>query len=142
MKFTVFLKKGGTVRMCIPDCDIMWEMLRDNDKSKLIFNTNYYVGEKATRDVFLDVRELFGWTSNPNDPSFLVGTMHSSFFNKSIIGIFLYNAGFRKIEFKEGPNDSQISDFQQESKFDDGRLVSGFDNKPLGPISIFLEATK
>ena len=136
------LKRGGTVRMCIPDCDVMWEMLRDNDKSKLLYNTNYYVGEKASRDVLHDVRELFGWTADLNDPKFLVGTMHNAFFNKSIIGVFLYNAGFRDIVFKDGPNDSDIPDFKQESQFDGGKYISGFDNKPLGPISLYVEATK
>jgi SAM-dependent methyltransferase len=134
------LKSGGTFRIAVPDIDIMWEMLRDNDKQKLLHNTMYYVGTKITRDVLLDVRELFGF--DLTGEKFLDGTMHKAFFNMSSLGILLYNAGFRNLVRKQA-NESNIPDFQIKSKHNDkGHYLSGFDNWGTIPITLFVEAIK
>jgi predicted SAM-dependent methyltransferase len=137
------LKPGGTIRFCVPDLDVLWKMLRDNDKSPVLHNTNYYVGEKATRPVLMDVRELFGWDADLNSERFLKGTMHNAFFSKSILGIFLYNAGFNNMMEKKGVNDSDIDDFKVAAVFNAQKhFLSGFDNTPLEPISFYVESTK
>jgi predicted SAM-dependent methyltransferase len=139
------LKPGGVIRFVIPDIDIMWEILRTNDKARMNLNDNYYVGPKATRPVMVDIRELFGWDAS--NTKFLENTMHRSFFNESILGIMVTNTGFSKIERKKEPNDSEIPDFRDNPARYNGEqkprlFLGGFDNVDHHNISSYFEVTK
>ena len=137
------LQPGGTIRMVVPDTDLMWAMLRDNNDEPLFHNPYYKMPGKSNRPLLVNVRQLFGFVEDMNSDQFLDNTMHLSFFNESTLGILLANAGFKRILKKAGPNDSIVKDFAMPAVIDENNVfVSGFDNLNAAPISLYMEATK
>jgi len=127
------LKPNGLMRVVVPDVDIYYRLLRDNNKNYLIEgNPHFYSNKKfRNRNLLEDVKEMMGYFGD-----------HKSFFNYSILYIMLRIAGFRKIE-KKSFSDSNCEEMRKEAILNDkGMPISGFDNKFTKNISLYVECIK
>tara|TARA_Y100000593_G_C4282320_1_gene323437 strand:+ start:736 stop:1359 length:624 start_codon:yes stop_codon:yes gene_type:complete len=136
------LSSDGLFRLVIPDVDILNSILENNDRAALEKDNYFYynVGMGKNYTVEECVFELFGYTTAGN--SFINGTMHTAFFNFSIINIMLRAAGFTVIERKSFA-DSEIKELEETQYMNPEtgiiRSTSGFDNPATKGMSLYLE---
>jgi ubiquinone/menaquinone biosynthesis C-methylase UbiE len=135
------LKPAGLIRIVLPDIDILWEIIRNQDRALLEKNNPKYYCSPLNRGLSANqcVYELFGY--NREGESFLKKTMHTSFFNKSSISIMLSAAGFNTPETSEFCK-SSIKELQSPQTGEYKKELHGFDNSDTQDISLFLECRK
>ena len=140
------LEPKGTMRIVVPDMDIIALLLSTNNKQHIIDgNPHYYNWDKKRKEVPLieDVKILIGCNENGFFRDSGEGT-HKSFFTYSILFILLTIAGFsvkniNRMDFCQ----SSILEMEEEATLNPiGHPDKGFDNTMTKNISLYLEAQK
>lgn len=137
------LKPGGTMRIIVPDIDKLWFILK-NDRKDILVKGNpiyYNVNERNERPLIIDIQEQIGYSESPE--RFLSTPYgHNSFFNFSLLGIFLKIAGFSTI-YKSNYRKSKVPEMKKPAILgNDGMPTEGFDNSVVECISLYAECVK
>jgi len=134
------LKKEGTIRIVVPDVDILSDILLNKNFEWLKKRNSFYYSQVPDL-VFLDhIFELSGLSGALLGDS--SSTDHKSFFSFSVLSIMLTNIGFKNVKKCEFCV-SDIEGLRQEATLNtSGMPIKGFDNKKTAFLSLYMEATK
>ena len=129
------LKKGGLMRIVVPDIDKLWLLLRGGDRTPLVTCSKYY-RERPGQTLKQDAMELYG----------IIGkTGHKAFYSSTLLSSFLCFAGFEteQIYFMDFLI-TRVSEYQKPAIHDavTGHVTGGFDSAEHVAISCYLESVK
>ena len=143
-EFKRVIKPDGILRIVVPDCDILSNILNNNRRDILEKDNSFYYNEGLgknynTKEIVL---ELFGY--DINGWRFLDNTMHVSFFNFSILNIMLKASGFENIN-RCNYASSSLAELRETQMMDPNTGIIdssvGFDNPATKSISIYIECS-
>ncbi len=127
------LKKGGTLRIVVPDVDKLFNLYNANKGTD---NFRFYSsGFRANYSLKESILELFGF--NLDTKKFLVNSMHLSFYNISSLKLLLIASGFNLFKVCS-MGQSEIDEFNETTD----KNTNGFDNPENDNMSLYLEAIK
>lgn len=130
----------GTVRIVVPDIDILGKALLTKDFDWLQRgDPGYYTNALRGEPFVSHMTKLIGWNHFDRPGT---ETLHSAFYSWSSLASMLKLIGFSRIEMSDFLC-SAVPDFSKEAKLRaDGPPVSGFDNRGHHFISLYVEARK
>lgn len=132
------LKPGATIRIVVPDVDILCEMLFTKDIEYLVEHCPGYYNKFRHIPFATHMEQLIGWDHFRG----VKDSMHSSFFSWSSMASILKLVGFSDIE-RRRHCDSRIEEMREEATLNkDGWTIDGFDNPMAEYMSLYVEATK